>query len=87
MKNFFVFIISLMAMLVAAPIESQARSFTNTFAEGPRFYPTDQNEYRYYKGAYYNPGNDYYYYHLRVYYPRSSHRGYYAGPDHRYRWL
>ena len=67
-----------MAMLVAAPIESQARSFTNTFAEGARFFPTDHND---------NPGNDYYYYHRRVYYPRSYHRGYYVGPDHRYRWL
>ena len=76
MKIFFVFMISVLGMLVSAPIESRAKSFTNTFAEGSRFYPTDHDEYRYYKGAYYNPGNDYYYYHRRIYYPRSYHRGY-----------
>jgi len=87
MKIFLVFMISLLGMLVAAPIESQAKSFTNSFVEGPRLYPTDHNEYRYYKGTYYNPGNDYYYYHRRVYYPRSYHSGYYFGPDHQYRWF
>jgi hypothetical protein len=79
--------ISLLGMFVAAPIESQAKSFTVTFVEGPRFYATDYNEYRYYKGAYYNPGNEYYYYHRHVDYPRSYRRDYSAGSDHRYRWF
>jgi hypothetical protein len=84
MKNFLVLVIAILGLPAMAPTKSQAQGFTVTIGDAPGYYAPDYYGYRHYN---YDPGNEYYYHHGRVYYPRSYHRRYYYGPDHRYyRW-
>jgi hypothetical protein len=84
MKTFLVLTIAVLESLAIAPNESQAQRFTVTFSGEPVYYAPGYYGYRFYN---YDPGNEYYYYHRRVYYPRSYQHRFYYGPDHRYyRW-
>ena len=76
--------IAVLGLLAVTPKESQAQGFSATLGAQPVYYAPGHYGYRIYN---YDPGNEYYYYHRRVYYPRYYYHRFYYGPDHRYyRW-
>jgi len=87
MKTLFSAVIAGVGLFVAAPITSQAQSFSVTFGDG--YYAPGYYSYPYYDSGYYAPAYGYYgpgygYYYYRGYYPYSYYRGYYYGHRHRY---